>query len=102
MEHILRRHYGQNAMYLVLEDDTILKAHFSSVLRALWKHVPMDWDVVRIGFHGSGHDADKLNRYVYKPKATTAGLYPGLQGYVVAPSTLPRVLRALTEARIAQ
>jgi len=94
----------KNSMFLILEDDAILKPDWHTKFMKILPKVPKDWDMIRIGY---GTDSnlrceDKVNDVIYENRAPTRNkgndkaFYAGNTAYIVRPQGIPAILKQLS------
>lgn len=71
----------------------------------VWPYIPDDWDVVRIGWFGMRCEEGKINDHVdmalwNDPPPKGPCYYCGVQGYVVNPANVDKVLERLKNSRL--
>lgn len=105
--HILRMdEAGLDELFLVLEDDAEFTPGWKDAFNEALPHVPQDWDLLRIGYWGLLHQADRINDYVYAAsqpnwEALDWGFHNmGTHAIVVRRRTLQRVLDHLNRQTV--
>merc|ERR1719321_181014 len=105
LKQIMNEHKNEtNAMYLILEDDSILQPDWYAKFMKILPTVPKDWDMLRIGYGTDGNFRceDKVNQDWYENRAPTRNkgndkaFYPGNTAYLVRPQTIPTILKQLS------
>merc|ERR1719335_505890 len=105
LKKIMNEHKNEtNAMYLILEDDSILQPDWYAKFMKVLPTVPKDWDMLRIGYGTDGNlrCEDKVNNDWYENRAPTRSkgndkaFYPGNTAYLVRPQSIPTILKQLS------
>merc|ERR1719387_372231 len=89
---------------LILEDDAQLKEHWMTSVDSAFETMPEDWDILKIGYWGGKKDEDHVDRAnVHRAccYSDPGDHYQGNQAYLVKPSAIPKIMKALKKRPVA-
>lgn len=96
---------ARNEVWLILEDDAIVGPAIGAAWQELWRWLPEDWDLVRLGWFGGNTCRARVNDHVdlamwSDPPPAGPCSYCGSHAYIVNPASVERVLQRLERSRI--
>merc|ERR1719231_895498 len=88
---------------LVLEDDAELHDNWQKEIEEALNKVPKDWELLKVGYWGNKKAEDKVNDKIYKAccYSDSGDHYQGNQAYLVKPSSVPAIMKALKKRPVA-
>jgi len=105
----LQRHAAEliadDSLWLIIEDDAILKGDFVIDWEKLWPFVPDTWDLLRLGWFGGASCRQSVNEHIdlaswSDPPPHGPCSYCGSHAYVVNPARVDRVIQRIRQAHI--
>lgn len=96
---------ARNEVWLVLEDDATVGSEIERTWQHLWPWLPMEWDIVRLGWFGGSECSARVNEHIdlalWKDDPPQGPCYYcGSHAYIVNPASIERVIHRLESSRI--
>lgn len=96
---------ARHEVWLVLEDDAIVKPEIDAKWRWIWAWLPSDWDIVRLGWFGASTCEGRVNDHVdlalwSDPPPHGPCSYCGSHAYIVNPASVDRVIDRIEASRL--
>lgn len=108
LEKISRMPGDEDAIYLVVEDDIIVKKGWKKRLASIWPTIPASWDLIKLGYVGTEWPCDEVAKGVYVAKLAGGASrsfgcyrhYLGTQTYAVTKRSAARILQILYDTDV--
>lgn len=92
-------------LVMITEDDVEIDPDLPKMWEELWRWMPDDWDIMRVGWFGDHQNCSQVvNSYVdlaaWQQRPGSACMYCGAQAYIVNPKSKQKVLDRFEKSRI--
>lgn len=100
-EELLRK----REVWLILEDDAIVKRDIVADWEQIWDWLPEDWDILRLGWFGGSTCVGRVNDHIdlalwSDPPPSGPCSYCGSHAYIVNPASIQRVVHRIEGSKL--
>jgi len=90
---------------MITEDDVEIDPDFPDMWEELWRWMPDDWDIIRVGWFGDHQNCSQVvNSYIdlaaWQHNHGGSCMYCGAQAYIVNPKSKQKVLDRFEKSRM--